>query len=91
MREAGCTATQEIAFTLSNGWNTYLKQLILDWILTTCAKNVILFVCHNDFFEEVGKFRAARQLWHDLVTERFQPNNPNHLCSDSIHKPQVSH
>ena len=34
------------------------------------------FGCHNDFFEEVAKFRAARQLWHDLVTERFEPTNP---------------
>ena len=34
------------------------------------------FGCHNDFFEEVAKFRAARKLWHDLVMERFQPKNP---------------
>ena len=77
MREAGCTATQEIAFTLSNGLE-YLSQAIdsgLD-IDDVAPRMSFFFGCHNDFFEEVGKFRAARQLWHDLVTERFQPNNP---------------
>ena len=34
------------------------------------------FGCHNDFFEEVAKFRAARRLWHRLMNERYQPNNP---------------
>lgn len=77
MREAGCTATQEIAFTLSNGLE-YLSQAIdvgLD-IDDVAPRMSFFFGCHNDFFEEIGKFRAARQLWHDLVTERFQPNNP---------------
>ena len=77
MREAGCTATQEIAFTLSNGLE-YLSQAInsgLD-IDDVAPRMSFFFGCHNDFFEEVGKFRAARQLWHDLVTERFQPNDP---------------
>ncbi|GIQ96390.1 MAG: hypothetical protein CM15mP1_2860 [Methanobacteriota archaeon] len=34
------------------------------------------FNCHNDFFEEASKFRAARKLWHDLITERYSPKNP---------------
>jgi methylmalonyl-CoA mutase N-terminal domain/subunit len=34
------------------------------------------FGCHNDFFEEIAKFRAARQLWYELVNERFNPKNP---------------
>ena len=34
------------------------------------------FNCHNDFFEEVAKFRAARKLWHDLVEQRYDSNNP---------------
>ena len=34
------------------------------------------FNCHNDFFEEVAKFRAARTLWHDLISKRYKPTNP---------------
>jgi len=77
MREAGCTATQEIAFTLSNGLE-YIQQAINIGIrIDDVAPRISFFFgCHNDFFEEVAKFRAARKLWHDLVTERFQPNNP---------------
>ena len=77
MREAGCTATQEIAFTLSNGLE-YLSQAInagLD-IDDVAPRMSFFFGCHNDFFEEVAKFRAARQLWHDLIMERYSPNNP---------------
>ena len=77
MREAGCTATQEIAFTLSNGLE-YLSQAIESGmnIDDVAPRMSFFFGCHNDFFEEVAKFRAARQLWHDLVTERFEPTNP---------------
>ena len=77
MREAGCTATQEIAFTLSNGLE-YIQQAINVGIgIDDVAPRISFFFgCHNDFFEEVAKFRAARKLWHNLVTERFQPNNP---------------
>ena len=77
MREAGCTATQEIAFTLSNGLE-YIQQAINIGIgIDDVAPRISFFFgCHNDFFEEVAKFRAARKLWHDLVTERFQPKNP---------------
>tara|TARA_B100000945_G_scaffold228506_1_gene185124 strand:- start:8608 stop:10200 length:1593 start_codon:yes stop_codon:yes gene_type:complete len=76
MREAGCTATQEIAFTLSNGLE-YLTQAIkagMD-IDDVAPRMSFFFGCHNDFFEEVAKFRAARQLWHDLVIERYEPRN----------------
>ena len=77
MREAGCTATQEIAFTLSNGLE-YLSQAVnagMD-IDEVAPRMSFFFGCHNDFFEEVAKFRAARKLWHDLVVERYQPKNP---------------
>ena len=76
MREAGCTATQEIAFTLSNGLE-YLNQAIKAGmeIDDVAPRMSFFFGCHNDFFEEIAKFRAARQLWHDLVMERYQPTN----------------
>jgi methylmalonyl-CoA mutase N-terminal domain/subunit len=77
MREAGCTATQEIGFTLSNGIQ-YIDSAIssgLD-IDDFAPRMSFFFGCHNDFFEEIAKFRAARTLWHDIVTERYSPNNP---------------
>lgn len=77
MREAGCTAAQEIAFTLSNGLQ-YIDSAISSGLnIDDFAPRISFFFgCHNDFFEEIAKFRAARTLWHDLVTERFAPTNP---------------
>ena len=77
MREAGCTAAQEIAFTLANGLE-YLSQAILTGLNVddVAPRMSFFFGCHNDFFEEVAKFRAARKLWHDLVSERYNPTNP---------------
>ena len=72
MREAGCTATQELAFTLANG-RAYLQTLRdagLD--VERCGSRFsFFFSAHNDFFEEVAKFRAARRLWARLLEEQF--------------------
>tara|TARA_X000000368_G_scaffold194914_1_gene153833 strand:- start:10666 stop:12258 length:1593 start_codon:yes stop_codon:yes gene_type:complete len=77
MREAGCTATQEIAFTLANGLEYLTQAINAGMTIDDVAPRMSFFFgCHNDFFEEVAKFRAARKLWHDLVMERFQPKNP---------------
>ena len=77
IREAGCTAVQEVAFTLSSALNyidSALKQgLDIDDFGPRLS---FFFNCHNDFFEEAAKFRAARRLWHDLVDARYSPNNP---------------
>ena len=77
MREAGCTAAQEIAFTLANGLE-YLSHAIISGLSVddVAPRMSFFFGCHNDFFEEVAKFRAARKLWHDLVSERYNPTNP---------------
>jgi len=72
MREAGCTAVQEIAFTLANGLE-YLDrtaQAGLD-VNTIAARTSFFFAAHNDLFEEVAKFRAARRLWATLLRERY--------------------
>ncbi|HIF46325.1 MAG TPA: methylmalonyl-CoA mutase [Candidatus Poseidoniales archaeon] len=77
IREAGSTAVQEIAFTLSNAL-AYVEAAVdkgLD-IDTFGPRLSFFFNCHNDFFEEASKFRAARKLWHDLITERYNPKNP---------------
>ncbi len=77
IREAGSTAVQEVAFTLSNAL-AYVEAAVekgLD-IDTFGPRLSFFFNCHNDFFEEASKFRAARKLWHDLITERYMPTNP---------------
>ena len=77
IREAGSTAVQELAFTLANAL-AYVDAAIskgLD-IDAFAPRLSFFFNCHNDFFEEIAKFRAARTLWHDLISERYAPNNP---------------
>ncbi len=72
MREAGCTAVQELAFTLSNGLE-YVRAATergLD-VDDFAGQLSFFFNAHNDFFEEVAKFRAARRLWATLLEERF--------------------
>ena len=77
IREAGCTAVQEVAFTLASALDYIdyaLKQgLAIDDFGPRLS---FFFNCHNDFFEEAAKFRAARRLWHDLVEARYSPSNP---------------
>ena len=80
IREAGSTAAQEIAYTLSNGIEYLTAAMERGLSVDDVAPRMSFFFnCHNDFFEEIAKFRAARVLWHDLVSERFAPNNPKSL------------
>jgi len=77
IREAGATAVQELAFTLANAL-TYVeaaKNSGLD--VDTFAPRLSFFLaCHNNFFEEIAKFRAARRLWARLMKEKFKAKNP---------------
>src|SRR5476651_2096538 len=70
IREAGSTAVQELAFTLANG-KAYLKAAMdkgLD--INVFAKRLSFFFnCHNNFFEEICKFRAARRMWAHITKE----------------------
>ena len=77
IREAGSTAIEEVAFTLSNAIE-YVDAAISSGLdIDTFAPRISFFFgCHNDFFEEIAKFRAARELWHNIVTERYNPTNP---------------
>ncbi|MGE5114060.1 MAG: methylmalonyl-CoA mutase [Acidobacteriaceae bacterium] len=76
MREAGCTAVQEIAFTLANGM-TYVKAAIDAGMPVDefAPRMAFFFACHNNFLEEVAKFRAARRLWARIMKERFGAKN----------------
>ncbi|MCY4628470.1 MAG: methylmalonyl-CoA mutase family protein [Acidobacteria bacterium] len=77
MREAGCTAAQEVGFTLANGlayveW-TVERGLSVDEV---AARVSFFFNAHRDFLEEVAKFRAARRLWAKLLQDRFGSESP---------------
>jgi methylmalonyl-CoA mutase N-terminal domain/subunit len=72
MREAGCTAVQEIAFTLAHGI-AYVQAAVgagLD-VDSFAGRLSFFFNAHNRFLEEVAKFRAARRLWARIMRERF--------------------
>ncbi len=70
IREAGSTAVQELAFTLANG-KTYLKAALEKGLdINVFAKRLSFFFnCHNNFFEEIAKFRAARRMWAHITKE----------------------
>jgi methylmalonyl-CoA mutase N-terminal domain/subunit len=77
IREAGATAIQEVAFTLADGI-TYV-QAALDAGLDVddfAARLSFFFNVHNNFFEEIAKFRAARRMWAKIMKERFKAKNP---------------
>ncbi|MGA7918886.1 MAG: methylmalonyl-CoA mutase family protein [Candidatus Acidiferrales bacterium] len=77
IREAGSTAIQELAFTLRDGIE------YLDWGIRRgmdvddfAPRLSFFFNAHNDFFEEIAKYRAARRIWHQTMTARFGAKNP---------------
>ena len=77
IREAGSSAVQEVAFTLANAVE-YVQQAIdvgldVDLIASQIS---FFFNAHNDFLEEVAKFRAARRLWANLMRQRFNAADP---------------
>ncbi|MBA3690308.1 MAG: methylmalonyl-CoA mutase [Actinobacteria bacterium] len=77
MREAGCTAAQEIAFTLADG--IAYVQAARDAGLSVDAfapRLSFFFACHMNFFEEIAKFRAARRMWAAIMTRRFGAKDP---------------
>lgn len=78
IREAGATSVQEIAFTLANGI-AYIEAAVnraLD-IDDFAARLSFFFACHNNFLEEIAKFRAARRLWARIMQERFEAKKPS--------------
>ncbi len=80
IREAGSTAAQEVAFTLADGI-AYVAAAVeagLD-VDEFGPRLSFFFNAHNDLFEEVAKFRAARRLWAALMRERFGAKNPKSL------------
>jgi methylmalonyl-CoA mutase N-terminal domain/subunit len=81
IREAGSTAVQEVAFTLANGLQ-YVKAAVergLD-VDSFAPRISFFFNAHNDFIEEIAKFRAARNLWAKLMRERYEPQDPRSIA-----------
>ncbi len=77
IREAGSTAIQEVAFTLSDGLAYVQAALDRGLAIDDFAPRLSFFFnAHNDFLEEIAKFRAARRLWAKLMQERFKPKDP---------------
>ena len=77
IREAGATAVQEVAFTLANAI-AYVQAAIdkgLD-LDKFAGRLSFFFASHNNFLEEIAKFRAARRLWAKIMRERFKAKNP---------------
>ena len=77
IREAGATAAQELAFTLADGLSYVQLGLDAGLDVDTFGKRLSFFFdVHNDFFEEVAKFRAARRMWARFMKERFGAKDP---------------
>ncbi len=80
MREAGCNAIQEIAFTLADGI-AYVEEVLNRGIdIDNFAPRLsFFFTTHNNFFEEIAKLRAVRRLWAKIMKDRFKAKNNNSL------------
>ncbi|MBU7013558.1 MAG: methylmalonyl-CoA mutase family protein [Theionarchaea archaeon] len=72
IREAGSTAIQELAFTLADG-REYVREAVKRGLNVDdfAPRLSFFFNCHNDFFEEIAKFRAARRIWAKIMREEF--------------------
>ena len=80
IREAGSTAAQEVAFTLADGI-AYVEAAVKAGLAVDdfAPRLSFFFNAHNDLFEEVAKFRAARRVWSKIMKERFHAKNPKSL------------
>ncbi len=80
IREAGSTATQELAFTLANGIAYVQSAVDSGMDVNAFGKRLSFFFnSHNNFFEEVAKFRAARRMWANIMKERFGATEPKSM------------
>jgi methylmalonyl-CoA mutase N-terminal domain/subunit len=77
IREAGSTAIQELAFTLRDGMEYVEWAMRRGLPVDEFAPQLSFFFnAHNDFFEEIAKYRAARRIWHQAMTERYKAKSP---------------
>ncbi len=77
IREAGSTAAEELAFTLADGFHYVEQSLAAGLAVDAFAPRLSFFFnSHNDFFEEIAKFRAARRIWARHMREKYRAENP---------------
>ena len=77
IREKGCSAVQEVAFTLSNAIAYVEAALDRGLEIDSFAPRLAFFFnCHNNVFQEIAKFRAVRRMWAEIVRDRFGSENP---------------
>jgi methylmalonyl-CoA mutase, N-terminal domain len=80
IREKGCSAVQEVAFTLSNAIAYVEAALERGLKIDEFANRLAFFFnCHNNVFQEIAKFRAARRMWAQIVKERFGAQDPGSM------------
>ncbi|MCH8026478.1 MAG: methylmalonyl-CoA mutase, partial [Chloroflexi bacterium] len=80
MREAGCTAAQEVGFTMANAIAYVEAGLSAGLQFDEFAPRLaFFFACHSLFLEEIAKFRAARRLWARIAKERFKAKDPRSM------------
>jgi len=80
MREAGCNAVQEIAFTIADGI-AYVEEVLSRGVnIDEFAPRLsFFFTTHNNFFEEIAKLRAVRKIWAKIMKDRFHAKDPNSM------------
>jgi len=80
IREKGCTAAQEVAFNLSDGIE-FVRAFIERGMDVDSFGPRLSFMwnAHNDFFEEIAKYRAARRIWARIMKEKFKARNPRSM------------
>lgn len=80
IREAGSTAVQELAFTFADAF-AYVDELIKRGLTIDdfASRLSFFFASHNNFLEEIAKFRAARRIWSRKLLEKYQPKNPKSM------------
>ncbi len=79
-REAGCTAPQEIAFMIANAVACSEEMIRRGYDIDSFAPRLSFFLsAHNDFFEEIAKYRAARRIYCKIMKARFAPKDPRSL------------
>lgn len=80
IREKGCTAAQEVGFTLSDGIEFVRAFIERGMDVDTFGPRLsFMWNAHNDFFEEIAKYRAARRIWARIMKERFKAKNPRSM------------
>jgi methylmalonyl-CoA mutase, N-terminal domain len=79
-REAGCTAPQEVAFCIAHAIACSEEMLRRGLKIDSFANRLSFFLsAHNDFFEEIAKYRAARRVYHNVMKQRYNPQDPRAL------------